>query len=233
MSPDDTLLSEDLTQLLQAFPNDALRGVVGILKAHWALDPFPGTRAYEAHNLAKDADVTRYAPQIAAEILWWGSHNLLRQFSGMPTWREVVAKVAASIGVPAQDRSADSPARRIEVAVLQKALNDWEKLMPAQRQEVLAKAGVDFGAARGGALATAGGVAALGGEELLVFLAVRGAGFAVAGTLFAPVAFVLGTLWAAYDLAGPSYRVLRPVVMTIAYTRQRLRDERAANAFKD
>jgi uncharacterized protein YaaW (UPF0174 family) len=233
MSPDDRLLSEDLTQLLQAFPNDALRDLVGILKQQWTLDPFPATRAYEAHNLAEDADVARYAPQVAAEILWWGSHTLLRQLNGMPAWREVVAKVAASIGVPAKDRTADSPAWRVEGTVLRKALSDWEKLTPTQRQEVVAKAGVDFGAARGGALATTGGLVALGGEELLAFLAARGVSFAAAGTIFAPAALVLGTLWTAYDLAGPSYRVLRPVVMTIAYTRQRLRDERAANAFKD
>ena len=233
MSPNDPLLSEDLTELLQAFPNDALRGLVGILKEQWALDPFPATRAYEAHKLAADADFTGYAAQIAAEILWWASHNLHRQFGGMPPWRDVVEKVAASIGVPAQDRTGDLPAWKIEGAVLRKALDDWEKLSPAQRQDVLAKAGVDFGAAQGGALAAAGGAVALGGDGLLAFLAARGVGFAVAGTILAPAALVLGTLWAAYDLAGPSYRVLRPVVMTISYTRQRLRDERAASAFKD
>ena len=121
----------------------------------------------------------------------------------------------------------------MEGAILRNALKDWEKLTPTQRQAVLAKAGADFGVAQGGALAAAGGAVALGGEELLAFLAARGVGFAAAGTVFAPAALVLGTLWAAYDLAGPSYRVLRPVVMTIGYTRQRLRDERAADAFKD
>jgi hypothetical protein len=134
----------------EAFPNDALRGVVGILKEHWTLDPFPAIRAYEAHNLAKDADITRYAPKIAAEILWWGSHTLLRQFNGVPAWREVVAEVATSIGVPAKDRTSDLPAWRVEGAVLRKALSDWEKLSPTQRQEVLGKAGADFGVAPGG-----------------------------------------------------------------------------------
>lgn len=151
----------------------------------------------------------------------------------MPAWREVVAEVATSIGVPAKDRTSNSPAWRVEGAVLRKALSDWEKLSPTQRQEVLGKAGADFGVAPGGALAAAGAAVALGGEDLLVFIAARGAGFAAAGTIFAPAALALGTLWAVYNLAGPSYRVLRPVVLTVAYTRQRLRDHRMADAFKD
>lgn len=44
---------------------------------------------------------------------------------------------------------------------------------------------------------------------------------------------VLGTAWATYDLAGPALRVLRPVVLIVAFTRRRLREARTARAFED
>ncbi|MCS2890684.1 DUF3944 domain-containing protein [Parabacteroides faecis] len=46
---------------------------------------------------------------------------------------------------------------------------------------------------------------------------VGGRAFAV---LAGPVAWVLTGLWAAFDIAGPAYRVLVPCVITIAYMRQ-------------
>lgn len=129
---------------------------------------------------------------------------MLRQFTGTPTWRDIVAKVAVSIGIPAQERANDAPAWKNEGAVLRKALADWEKLTPEERRELLTKAGADFGAVRGGTLTVLGAALGLGGEELLAFLATRGIGFLGVGTFFTPLALALGTLWTAYDLAGPS-----------------------------
>lgn len=63
------------------------------------------------------------------------------------------------------------------------------------------EAGLDLGAAKGAAVAAAGGMAGLGARQLIAFLAVRrrrGGPVCWAG------ACLLGTAWAAYDLAGPS-----------------------------
>jgi uncharacterized protein YaaW (UPF0174 family) len=80
-------------------------------------------------------------------------------------------------------------------------------------------------------VAAAGGMAGLGARQLLAFLAARGAGAAV--PFVGPVLTAVGAAWAAYDLAGPGYRVLRPATLLIAFHRRRLRDERASLAFRD
>ena len=227
------LLSDDIFSLLGAFPNDALQGVVGICKRHTSWSVFPADRAYEAHELPDGADFAAHAGAIAREILWWGSHDFARQVGKLPVWRDIVVAVARQAGVEDEHRAAQLPVWKIEQATLRKALADWERLSPEQREEILKKAGIDIGAARGGAAAAAGGLVRLGGEQLLAFLAARGAGYALAATIFAPVATVLGAIWTAHDLAGPSQRVLRPVVLTIAHTRQKLREAQVAAAFQD
>jgi uncharacterized protein YaaW (UPF0174 family) len=229
----DPLLSDNLQDLLRVFPSDALCGLVGIVKQQSSWSPFPAPRAYEAHVLPDNADFTPHASAIANEILWWGSNDLHRQLGEERPWREVVARTAAEMKVPKEQRKDSLPAWKIEGAALQKALEDWEVLSQEQREEVLRKAGWDLSALKGGAMSAAGVAVRLGGRQLLTFMAARGAGFALAASVFAPVAPALGILWAAYDLAGPGYRVLRPTVLTIAVTRQRLRDERVAAAFRD
>jgi uncharacterized protein YaaW (UPF0174 family) len=229
----DPLLSDDLPALLRAFPSDALRGLVEIVKKHSSWSPFPAPRAYEAHVLSNNVDFAPHANAIAREILWWGSNELHRQIGEDRGWQKVVSMTAAQIGVPKEQRMENLTAWQIEGAVLQKTLEDWEKISPEQRGKALQKTGLDLSAVKGGILATAGGVAGLGGQQLLSFLAARGASFTLAATVFAPVATVLGVAWATYELAGPGYRVLRPAVLSIALTRQRLRDERITAAFGD
>src|SRR5262249_39294342 len=118
----DPLLSDDLLDLLGAFPNDALRSLVRILKQHSSWSPFPAPRAYEVHALPENADFAPYTSAIAEEILWWGSNDLHHQLGERRPWREVVAGVAAEIGVPKDQRKDSLPVWKIEGAVLQKAL---------------------------------------------------------------------------------------------------------------
>jgi hypothetical protein len=224
----DPLLSDDLRDLLCAFPNDALRGLVKILKQHSSWSPFPGPRAYEVHDLPDNADFTSHSVAIANEILWWGSNDLRRQLGEQRPWREVVAGMAAVLAVPKEQRNHSLQAWQIERAVLQKAIEDWEALSPVQREEALQKATRENPrASMGNAMSVAGIAALLSGRQLLSFLAAGRGGYALATTVFAPVVTASAMLWAGYDLAGPSYRVLRRVVLTIAYTRQRLLGERA------
>lgn len=227
----DVLLTDDLVELLHLFPNDALRGVVGILKMHKTWWPGEVPRAYEVHDLPDDADFKPHARAIAGEILWWGSHDLARQLGRTPTYREVVAETARSMGVDERDRQPDQPAWRVEAAILRKALKDWENLPAEKRENVIEEIGGTVEPLRGALLAVPG--AGVTAAQLLGFIAARGLPFALGGAVLAPVVTAVAALWTIFELAGPGYRVLRPVVATIALTRRRLRDERAARAFRD
>lgn len=229
----DPLMTADLATLLKHFTNDDLHGIVSILKQHTSWSPFPVPRATVAHNVEAGGDMRRHADAIAVEILWWGSNDLHFQFGEERTWLEVVKDTARSAGVPENERDNSLPVWRIEGALLTKVLKNWEALTPKQREEALRKAGFSTDAARGGMGVAVGAAARLGGPQLLALIGVEGAGIAFAAALLAPIAAALGAVWAAYDLAGPGYRVLRPVVLIIALTRQRLRDQRASDGFKD
>jgi hypothetical protein len=230
MNP-DPLLSNDLAALLNSFPSDALRDLVAVLKQHTSLSPFPIRRAYAAHALPVVGDFTAHATAIAEEVLWWGSHELRRQLGDAPEWIDVVTGTAKHLKVPEKELGPAFPAWKIEDAAFRKAIDAWERLAPAEREAAMKKAGVDAGAAKGGMVAAAGGMAGLGARQLLAFLAARGAGAAV--PFVGPVLTAVGAAWAAYDLAGPGYRVLRPATLLIAFHRRRLRDERASLAFRD
>jgi len=227
----DPLLTDDLAELLGLFPNDALGGVVGILRKYKTWWPGEVPRAYAAHRLPEDADFKPHAPAIADEILWWGSHDLMRQFGTKENYRQVVVETARSIGVDKQDRGPDQPAWRVEGAILRKVLKDWEDLAPEKRAAIIEELGGSVEPLRGALFAVPG--VGVTGAQLLGLIAARGLPFAVGGAVLVPVVTALSSLWIAYELAGPGYRVLRPVVTTIALTRRRLRDERAATAFRD
>jgi hypothetical protein len=229
----DPLLSDDLPDLLRAFPSDALCGLVGIMKQYSSYSPFPESRAYEAYTLPENADFTPHSSAIVNEILWWGSNDLHRLIGEERSWRAVVAQTAASMNVPVEQREVSLPSWKIEGAVIQKALEHWEEMTPEEREAALREAGWDAAAVRGGSTACAGVAARLGGQQLLTFVAARGASYALAASVLGLLAAALGVAWAAYDLLGPSYRVLRPIILFIAITRRRLRDERAAAAFRD
>jgi hypothetical protein len=227
----DPLLSNDLAALLRSFPNDALRDLVAVLKQQTSYTPFPARRAYVAHALPPTGDFTAHAKTVAEEVLWWGSHDVHEWFADPPGRIEVLIGTAEHLGVPEKERQPALPAWKIEDSIFRRAMDAWERLTPAQREAAMKKAGVDAGAAKGGMVAAAGGMAGLGARQLLAFLATRGAGAAV--PFVGPVLTAVGAAWAAYDLAGPGYRALRPATLVIAFHRRRLRDERAASAFMD
>lgn len=227
----DPLLSDDLAELLGSFPNEALRDLVAILKQHTSYTPFTARRAYAAHALPPTGDFRTHAAAVAAEVLWWGSHDIHEWFADPPGWVQVLIGTAEQLAVPDRERRPALPAWKIEGAIFRKAMEAWERLPPDKRKAAMKEAGVDADAARGGMVAAAGGLAGLGARQLLGFLAARGAGAAV--PFVGPVLTAVGAAWAAYDLAGPGYRVLRPATLVIAFHRRRLRDERAAAAFQD
>lgn len=229
----DPLMSDDLGTLLGVFPSTVLGDIVEIIKQASSWSPFPAQRALEAHGVPKGADFTRHTKAIAREILWWGSNDIHRQFGEAREWREIVQRAADEIGVTKNQCGDQQPAWRMESSIFQKAFPNWERLSQLQREEAMRAPRRGMDSARGAVSMAAGILARLVAQKILPGLGAKGVGAAFAGTVFAPAATVLGGAWAAYDLAGPGYRVIRPVVIKIAYTRQRLRDERAAAAFRE
>lgn len=227
------LLTDDLVLLLQQFPNPALFNIVSILKEHKSWSPLPASRAYEAHEATSNDQLLPHVPAIAQEILWWGSNDVHRQFGELRDWRAIVTDTARQIGVPSKDLAESPPAWRVERTLLRKALAEWEKLSPELREDALRRTGGSIDAAKGGLLSAAGALVRAGSPQIAAFLAARGASYAAAATVLAPLAIVLGAAWTAYDLAGPAFRILRPLALTIAHARNRLCDERAAAAFED
>lgn len=164
----DPLLSDDIVTLLRCFPNNALRDLVAILKKYTSLSPFPACRAYAAHRLPDDGDFTVHSKEIATELLWWGSHDVRRQFADSPKWKEVLIGTAKHLGIAKHIDDAEQKHQRkpraweIEEAIFRKALDDWENLTPEQREAAMKKAGVDMGTAKGAMVVATGGLAQLG-----------------------------------------------------------------------
>ena len=232
----DPLLTDHLATLLRQFPNGDRHKIVAVLREHTSWSPFSASRAAAAHAVKPGGDLYPHVDAIASEILWWGSNEFHRMFGEERTWPDVLSDVAKSMGVSSDDCVAASGACGIERALLKKAFEHWESLKPEQREEALRKAGINLNPARGGvgaAFGAAGMAARMAAPELLALIIGEGAVVTFAAAILAPIAAAIGTVWAAYDLAGPSHRVLRPVALIIACTRQRLRDQRAADAFQD
>jgi hypothetical protein len=234
------VLTDDLAALLSLFPNDALRDMRGLMAETKSYSPFPTSRAAEVHRLPPTADLRPHAAELAEEVIYWASHDLWRLFGRTPTWREAVLQVAKLLSIKLSGDGSDTHAWQIEAAILRKALADWEKLSPGKREEALRKSGVNWGAARGATASFAGTGLRVAAPGLLDLLAggsplIAGADTTAAPfvAVFAPVFAVLGGAWAAYDLLAPSYRVVRPLTLTIAANRQLLRDAAAASAFED
>lgn len=223
----EPLLTDDLAALLAQFPGPDLHSIVSILKHATSWSIFPSSRAYEAHDVAPGGDLQAHVPAIAREILWWGSNDLQRQIGRQPDWRAIVADVARQVGVEREERATGAPAWRVERALVLKALHNWEALDPERRADIVKEAGATFGAVPGGLAAVGSAAAQFGGLRLAALLPAK----LGAGVMLAPVVLALGVAWSAHELAGPGYRVLRPVTLGIALTRLRLRDERAAATF--
>lgn len=230
---DNPLLTDDLATLLSQFPNEALQGLRAILAGGRSYRPLPSKRAEAVHALPEDADLRQHAAEIAREITWWGSHEVVSRVRGEPSWRSLVAFVAQKRGVKEEERDPDIlPAWRLEGALLRKCLADWDRLTPAEREETIRKAGYDRGAMPGGLSAATVAALRAGGPQVLKLLAGRGGALITSG----PAALVVAGLsagWMAYNLLGPSLRVLQPATLTVAITRLQLREAAMTGAFAE
>lgn len=231
----DALMTDDLAELLSQFPDKDLHGIVSIMKASTSLSIFPAARAYEAHQVQPGGDLRSHVAEIAGEILWWGSNDLQRQIGWQPDWRAVVVATAQQVGVKPDYCGSSVAVWRIERQLVIAALTDWEAMDPQRRADSVGEAGGTLGALLPGGIGAVGSaIARFGTSKLAALLPAKLAAGAAIGATMVPVALALATAaWTAHELAGPAHRVLRPVALTIALTRFRLRDERAAAVFGD
>jgi uncharacterized protein YaaW (UPF0174 family) len=232
-SSSDPLLTDDLGDLLGMFPSDALRGVLERLGNHRSWSPFSSARATEAHQAGADADLRPHAAAIAREIIWWGSNDIAAKFKKSPTWRDILLDLARVSGFKKGMLPEAAQAWEIEHAILGRAAADWENLTPEKRREVLEKAGLnpsDYAKAVGGLV---GGTAVRAGvAPAAAMLGLKGVAVTAVSAAIMPVTLALAAAWTGYVSAGPAYRVLKPVALSIALTRRQMLDARAAQAFE-
>lgn len=224
-SNSDPLLSDDLAILLAQFPNDALQKLLGGMGKHMAGYQYDDRRAKEVRALPENSDLRPHASAIAEEVRWWASNAVhLAVGSSLSTWPEIVRDAARKAKVDLNGIADDAPAWKVEQALLAHLATKVKPL-------------IDPGAGVAGAAVAAGGGAVALAEGAVAALLGRAAPAAVAAVpavaALAPVVAVAGAAWAIYDFAGPSHRVLGPAVALIALTRQFLRDQRMAAAFRE
>lgn len=251
----DPLLSDDLATVLSVLRQEALTEIVGVLNKNRSFTPFPMPVAKNARKAGADDNLAAHAEEIAREILWWGSNEITRQLGKSPTWRDLLISIGTALEVAAADLRLNVPIHAVEGAILRKAIPDWETLAPGVRAEkvreagmrgrsalgligslpalalkIVSRFGIWAGAEAGAAGATAG--AAAGGTATAAGgTAAASAVMTAAAPIAAAAAAVIGAGYTVFELSGPAYRVVRPVVLLVASSRQRLRDERNASAF--
>lgn len=183
---------------------------------------------------------TRYWKAIGEEIQRYGGHAIVNipRGCGVP-YHEVLVDVAKRLKV---NFNKNSPSERIELALLNKVLEDaWEKLPREDREKVVRDLGDPrLNASLSGpaavmaiqAIMRAGGFATYKIAVIVVnviWRAIFGHGLKFAavagmnrwiGVFLGPIGWIVTGGWLAIDLLGPAYRVTIPAVFQIALIRQ-------------
>lgn len=230
----NALPNGDLLAVLRRASHADLRKIVEAL--HRSLD----VRIKDnPRYIAAKRDLTRVPDVIAEYLLRAGGHGLVNAWrGGGPPYPEVLRDVCRVMTVAVPD---GLDIVETEALLLREVTERvWAKMTPEQRQAALNRVGGELGAAAQEAARQNGGVGAVplgvlatlaGGQLLRMLLpelavAVAGAAGAagvlgsIAGMLAGPVGWAGGAVWAAAEIAGPSYRGLVPAVFQVAALRQ-------------
>ncbi|MCY1082623.1 YaaW family protein [Archangium lansingense] len=229
----------DLTPLLNRCSDEELQPLVGyILKASTnELDGFPGYKA-------RPGVPSTYVSEIVYEIKTFGGNtfaNLFRE-DGVP-YREIVQDVAKRLKLRIPENAS---IEEWESGIVTKVLQDMLKKMSPEERQRLDDAFAAAGQAAGdrGATLPLSVLLLQGGVNLSGFMAYRlativanavaravlGRGLSIGanaalmrvlGLATGPIGWVLSALWAAFDLAGPAFRVTLPCVCHVAFLRQK------------
>lgn len=197
-----------------------------------------GSKKYKAYH----PDHAKYWDDIASEIQCFGANSLttlLRQGKGV-LYREILSDVCDKLKVNYNKKSS---VEKIESNLLMKILNDAIEKMSADEIRQL---GTELGIQNASTLtpqmlsASFQAIFKAGGfksyqltiiivNAVLKALLGRGLPFVVAGPLMkymailtGPIGWALTSAWTAVSIAGPAYRVTIPIVIQIAFLRQKL-----------
>ena len=237
----------DLVPLLRSATNEQLAPLVGYLtddntgRISSQLDE---TMAYLRHY----PDHRCYVDDIAAEIQLFGGNtmaNILRGHGAQ--YREICCDVAHRLKVNFNEAA---PVETIESSILMKILEEaWNKMDPGQRTALLTALGLEHAKVPTGPFALLairsglqlGGflsyqVAVIIANRVSHMLLKRGLSLAAnrllsrsLATVAGPIGAVLMALWAAYDIAGPAYRVTIPCVIQVALIRRQFLTQHCVN----
>ncbi|AFR03589.1 hypothetical protein PEC301653_32690 [Pectobacterium carotovorum subsp. carotovorum] len=195
-----------------------------------------GEARYKTHSPTH----SKYIDLIAHELCEFGGNTFVNLFRrGGPEWKTVVIDVADKLDATYED---EWGVERIELAVLAAITRKaWSDMDEAQRKNLLVQMDLTQGGAiqfpeaklmrqlqsnRFSSLLLASLIANVFASQLLgrtvvmsaaSFVAARGA-----ASFLGPIGWVISGLWAAFDLAGPAFRVTVPAVVQVSLLRQRI-----------
>lgn len=190
----------------------------------------------EIYNECYPNKLTSIVEDIECEFRKFGSNTVLNLFGKTSSYKDILCKVCDKMKV---NYNKNQEVSFIEQNLLLKALVDSVEKMndsdidnlikemkinvakPTKEAVVAAlQAGVNIGgfAVYQGALIVANAVARAVIGSGLTFAANQTL-TKVIGVFAGPIGWVITTVWAAFDIAGPAYRVIIPACIQIAYMR--------------
>ncbi len=226
---DETLEGGGLLPVLRRASHHDLREIAESINKAWDV-----LITWDSRVTANKDDLTKIPEVVGEYLLRAGGHSIKDWLRGCsPEYREVVRDVCGA--VKAEIAEDEQNVVRMEVAYLRalmdkamKGMTEAEKRDLLDRMKQAAGRPVSFDDLVKGttllgllmplifaavAQQTLAKAAAAGAQMVLGRLAAGVAG---------PIGLVAGTLWLAFDLAGPSYRATIPAVAQVALLRQRM-----------
>lgn len=229
------IFDKDLNPILEMASNEDLEPLVGYIKEKFSED-LTLHDAYKSHY----PNHSEYADLIAKEIRDMGGNSFANVFRGAgPEYHEIVCDVAKKLKAPFNK---DKNIADIEDAILETILTKALDKMTDDEKAVLMKSMEGNKGISKGMISTAAFIAIFraGGfysyqltliiaNQIAYMILGRGLMFATNATLArtmavltGPIGWAITGIWAAIDIAGPSYKVTIPSVVHIAMLRKKL-----------
>ena len=218
---------------LQNCSNEQLKNLADILvfdkdgKKRYT-ETLSASKAYLTHY---PNDLKAMVPEIALEYRYFGSNTVLNLINKEPkSYRKILGDVCKQLRVPYRS---GMPVDLIEQQMLQTLVYlAIEKMTNEDVEELLEGKITKAELLKTGNLLAVGSplfmrIATVMTIQIASKMGLQGLGAIAAGfassrafaILAGPVGFVLASLWSAYDVAGPAYRVTIPFTIYVAYYR--------------
>ena len=235
-------MDQSLIDVLENAENEDLKTLCDIITlgqdgAPRLTDSLTKTTLYRRYYPYK---MSALIPAMLNELSLYGGNSVLNFFRGQGTdYSTILRKVAKRLKVSFRDSQPDEV---IEGYILQKLFDDMSDRMtdedlcsmalefsvkPLRYSRQAMIAALQIAIRQGGihSLAWSMNIANVVARQALG----RGVAAIASGTVLSrsiavltgPIGWALTTVWTAYDIAGPAYRVIVPAVIQIAYLRQK------------